>query len=68
VAAKRTYTVVLAIVPEEPTVIGLALLPTPLAKVELVETSNPAGGVTVMPALILAPDTEKLVGEAEAVP
>ena len=55
-------------VPELPTVIGLALLPTPLAKVELVETSKPAGGVTVIPALMLAPETAKLVGLAEAVP
>lgn len=53
--------------PEEPTVIGLALVPTPLAKVELVETSNPDGGVTVMPALMLAPETENWV-EEEAVP
>lgn len=53
--------------PEEPTVIGLALVPTPLAKVELVETSNPDGGVTVMPALMLAPETENCV-EEEAVP
>jgi len=55
-------------VPELPTVIGLALLPTPLAKAELVEISNPAGGVTVIPAPMLAPETEKLAGEAEAVP
>ena len=59
---------VLAIVPAAPTVIGLVFLPTPVAKVELVETSNPAGGVMVIPVPMLAPETEKLVGEAEAVP
>ena len=55
-------------VPEEPMVIGLALFPTPLAKVELVETSNPAGGVTLIPSVMSAPDTVKLVGVVEAVP
>jgi hypothetical protein len=58
---------VLAIVPEAPTVIGLILVPTLLAKVELVETSKPAGGVTVIPALIFAPEMLKL-WPAEAVP
>ena len=57
----------LAMVPEAPTVIGLLLVPTPLANVELVDTSKPEGGVTKMPAVILAPETEKEV-EEEAVP
>jgi hypothetical protein len=39
-----------------------------VAKVELVETSNPEGGVTVIPALMFAPETVKLAGLAEAVP
>jgi hypothetical protein len=58
---------VLAIVPEAPTVIGLILVPTLLAKVELVETSKPVGGVTVIPALMFAPEILK-VCEDEAVP
>ena len=55
-------------VPVEPMVIGLALFPTPLAKIELVETSNPEGGVTLIPSVMSAPDTVKLVGVVEAVP
>ena len=55
-------------VPVEPMVIGLALFPTPLAKVELEETSNPEGGVTLIPSVMSAPDTVKLVVVVEAVP
>jgi hypothetical protein len=55
------YTGVEEIVPDEPMV-------TVLLNVELsVLTSNPVGGVTKMPASILAPDTLKLV-DADAVP
>jgi hypothetical protein len=49
VPANRTYTVVLAIVPAEPTVT------VPLNVLLSVETSNPGGGVTRIPALMLAP-------------
>jgi hypothetical protein len=49
VPANRTYTVVLPIVPAEPTVT------VPLNVLLSVETSNPEGGVTRIPALILAP-------------
>ncbi|NCZ96905.1 hypothetical protein EBZ02_07100, partial [bacterium] len=61
VAARRTYTVVLLIVPEEPTVT------VPLNAELSVDTSKPEGGVTRMPAVMLAPETENCV-EEEAVP
>lgn len=61
VAASRTYTFVAAIVPDVPIVIGAPLLPTLPEKSEVVETSSPAGGVTVIPAVMLAPEIEKLV-------
>jgi hypothetical protein len=57
-----------AIVPDEPTVSAEELSPTLLEKSLTVETSKPAGGVIVIPADILVPDIEKLVGEEEAVP
>ena len=64
---KRTYIGVDAIVPAEPNTKGEVLLPTLLEKLENVDTSNPEGGVMVIPASIDVPLTEKLV-ELLAVP
>jgi len=61
VAATRTWTVVLLMVPEEPTVT------VPLNVLLSVDTSKPEGGVTKIPAVMFAPETENEV-EAEAVP
>ena len=55
--------VVEEIVPEPEIVIAEVLVPTFELKSAVVDTSNPAGGVTVIPALILAPDTLKEVVE-----
>ena len=66
VAASRTYTVVVAMVPDAPTVMAVPLPAKPLVA-EVCETSNPLGGVTVIPAFMLEPETEKLVA-LEAVP
>ena len=43
--------------PDEPTVNGEAFVPTLEEKSETVETSNPTGGVTVIPLVIFAPET-----------
>ena len=67
VAARRTYTVVEEMVPELPTVTGDEFVPT-VVKLEEVETSNPEGGVTVMPAVMFVPETVKLAAVPEAVP
>ena len=60
-AAKRTWTIVFGTVPDEPTVtVGEKLMLS-------VETSQPAGGVTKMPADTPLPET--MTGtEADAVP
>ena len=63
-----TYIVVLESVPALPTVIGAPLFPTLLEKLEVVETSNPDGGVIRTPAVKAEPDKEKLVGVALADP
>ena len=65
-AASRTYTVVVATVPDDPTVTAVPLPAKPLVS-EVVETSKPLGGVTVIPAFMLEPATAKLVA-LEAVP
>ena len=49
--------VVEEIVPDAPTTIGDALVPTLAEKSEVVDTSKPEGGVTVIPAFISAPET-----------
>jgi hypothetical protein len=47
---------------------GDELVPMVDEKSEVVETSKPAGGVTVTPAVMLKPDTVKLPTVAVAVP
>ena len=59
--------VVEARLPELPTTNGLPLSPTSLANVEEVDTSNPAGGWMLTPAVRLLAETEKEV-LPEAVP
>ena len=54
-----TYIVVDAIVPAAPITNADELVPILLANVELVDTSNPTGGVIVIPANILVPVTVK---------
>ena len=54
---------VLEIVPAAPTTNGEAAVPTLDEKSEAVETSNPAGGVTVTPSVMKIPESEKLVAE-----
>ena len=61
VANNRTYIGVDAIVPAAPTTKGELLSPMLLEKLENVDTSNPEGGVIVIPASIDVPLTEKLV-------
>lgn len=51
--------VVEEIVPAAPTTIGEALVPTLDEKSEVVDTSKPEGGVTLIPAFISAPETLK---------
>jgi len=53
-------------VPAEPTTIEFPWPAKPL--VFPAETSNPAGGATVMPVAKFEPDKVKLVGEADGVP
>ena len=65
-APNLTKIVVDEIVPEAPTTIGLEFVPT-VVNVELVETSKPTGGVTVIPPIMLVPDTVKDL-EVEAEP
>lgn len=62
-----TYIVVDETVPEDPTTIGDALVPTLDAKVEDVDTSSPTGGFIDIPETIFVPDTENDVLD-EAVP
>lgn len=54
-----TYIVVDAIVPAAPITNADELVPILLANVELVDTSNPTGGVIVIPANMLDPVTVK---------
>ena len=62
-----TYKVGKDIVPDVPTVNGEALVPTLLEKSDAVETSKPTGGVTVIPLVILVPETLMLCA-VDAVP
>jgi hypothetical protein len=68
VGRRRTWMVVLAIVPELPTVMGEPLVPLLAEKSLVVETSKLAGGLTEIPAVMLAPEIEKLDGVGEALP
>ena len=65
-AARRTKTVVFETVPAEPTTIEFPWPANPF--VFPAETSNPAGGATVMPVAKFEPDRVKLVGEADGAP